>query len=108
MAGAYNATVDVPVPVNTLLTTADYDYLLRDSRARVLIVSAALLPKLEPALRGQPFLQSVIVSGGAAGSHLALDDLLAQARSQLEPAPTVRDDVAFWLYSSGSTGQPKG
>ena len=98
----------VPVPVNTLLTTADYEYLLRDSRARVLVVSAALLPKLEPALRGQQFLQSVVVSGGPAGSHLALDELLAQARSQLEPAPTVPDDVAFWLYSSGSTGQPKG
>src|SRR5690349_8910888 len=56
----------VPVPVNTLLTTADYDYLLRDSRARVLVVSAALLPKLEPVLRGQPFLQAVVVSGGPA------------------------------------------
>jgi len=98
----------VPVPVNTLLTTADYEYLLRDSRARVLVVSSALLPKLEPALRGQPFLQSVVVSGGSAAGHVALDELLAQARTDLEPAPTTRDDVAFWLYSSGSTGQPKG
>ena len=98
----------VPVPVNTLLTTADYEYLLRDSRARVLVVSAALLPKLHPALRGQPFLQSVVVSGGSAPGHVALDELLAQARPELEPAPTTRDDVAFWLYSSGSTGQPKG
>jgi len=98
----------VPVPVNTLLTTADYDYLVRDSRARVLVVSSALLPKLEPALRGQPFLQSVVVSGGSAPGHVTLDELLAQARSDLDPAPTTRDDVAFWLYSSGSTGQPKG
>ena len=98
----------VPVPVNTLLTTADYEYLLRDSRARVLVVSATLLPKLHPALRGQPFLQSVVVSGGSAPGHVALDELLAQARPELEPAPTTRDDVAFWLYSSGSTGQPKG
>src|SRR2546423_1036426 len=97
-----------PLPVNTLLPTADYEYLLRDSRARVLVVSSALLPKLEPAIRGQPFLQSVVVSGGAAPGHVALDELLAQARSDLDPAPTTRDDVAFWLYSSGSTGQPKG
>src|SRR6266851_3070180 len=55
----------VPVPVNTLLTTADYDYLLRDSRARVLVVSAPLLPKLEPALREQPFLQSVVAAGAS-------------------------------------------
>jgi len=98
----------VPVPVNTLLTTADYDYLLRDSRARVLVVSAALLPKLEPALRAQPFLHSVVVAGGSVPGHVALDELLAQARPDLDPAATTRDDVAFWLYSSGSTGQPKG
>jgi 4-hydroxybenzoate-CoA ligase/benzoate-CoA ligase len=98
----------VPVPVNTLLTTADYEYLLRDSRARALVVSSALLPKVEPALRGQPFLTSVVVSGGSAPGHVVLDELLAQARTDLDPAPTTRDDVAFWLYSSGSTGQPKG
>ena len=98
----------VPVPVNTLLTSADYDYLLRDSRARVLVVSAALLPKLEPALRAQPFLHSVVVAGGSVPGHVALDELLAQARPDLDPAATTRDDVAFWLYSSGSTGQPKG
>jgi 4-hydroxybenzoate-CoA ligase/benzoate-CoA ligase len=39
---------------------------------------------------------------------VVLDELLAQARTDLDPAPTTRDDVAFWLYSSGSTGQPKG
>ncbi len=98
----------VPVPVNTLLTTADYDYLLRDSRARVLVVSAPLLPKVEPALREQPFLHSVVVAGGSTPGHVALDELLAQARPDLDAAPTTRDDVAFWLYSSGSTGQPKG
>src|SRR5438874_3080282 len=98
----------VPVPVNTLLTTADYDYLLRDSRARVLVVSAALLPKLEPILRGQPFLSAVVVAGGSPGGYRVLDELLAEAPPTLEPAPTHRDDVAFWLCSSGSTGPPKG
>ncbi|HWE25556.1 MAG TPA: benzoate-CoA ligase family protein [Myxococcales bacterium] len=99
----------VPVPVNTLLTTADYDYLLRDSRARVLVVSAPLLAKLEPIVRGQPFLRSVVVAGGPVpAGQASLDDLLAKASPHLDPAPTHRDDVAFWLYSSGSTGQPKG
>src|SRR4030081_3725615 len=87
----------VPVPVNTLLTTADYDYLLRDSRARVLVVSAALLPKLGPALQSQPFLQTVVVAGGSAPGYVALDDLLAHARPELAPAATSRGDAAFWL-----------
>src|SRR4051812_23308824 len=43
----------VPVPVNTLLTSADYDYLLRDCRARTVVVSAALYDRLAPILAGQ-------------------------------------------------------
>src|SRR6266849_2592470 len=76
---------------------------------RVLLVSAALLEKLTPILRNQPFLREVVVSGGAppAGTH-AFTDLVARASAQLAPAQTTADDVAFWLYSSGSTGTPKG
>jgi benzoate-CoA ligase family protein len=96
----------VPVPVNTLLTTDDYDYLLRDSRAKVLVVSAALYPKLAPILADQPFLKHVIVDGE--GGPLSLDALLSAASPDLAPAPTTSDDVAFWLYTSGSTGKLKG
>ena len=63
----------MPVAGNTLLTTKDYDYMLRDSRARALIVSAPLLPTFAPLLGKLPHLRHVIVSGGrdanAVGSH---------------------------------------
>ncbi len=101
----------VPVPVNTLLTAADYLFLARDSRARVLVVSDALLPKLGEAIRALPNLRVVVSStpaGGDPGAHPRLDDLLAGAATELAPAPTGPDDVAFWLYSSGTTGSPKG
>ncbi len=104
----------VAVPVNTLLTAADYAFMLRDSRARVLVASDSLLPKLAPALADQPFLEHVVVSGTlpegdvAGRTPLALESLLGAASPALAPAATTRDDVAFWLYSSGSTGAPKG
>lgn len=97
----------VPVPVNTLLTTADYDELLRDSRARVLIVSASLYDKLAPILPGQPFLEHIVIDGNM-NEHRSLEQLMAQASPALTPAATTADDVAFWLYTSGSTGRLKG
>jgi benzoate-CoA ligase len=105
--GAIKAGI-VPIAANTLLTTADYSFMLEDSRARALIVSEALLPAFEPLIGKLPFLRHVIVSGRDARGHLHLQTLMATAKPSFETAPTTRDDVCFWAYSSGSTGTPKG
>ena len=89
--GAMRAGI-VPVPLNTLLPAADYVYLLDDSRARVLVVSEALLGKLEPAIAASPYLRHVVVAGEASG-RARLDDLLAAASPQLDAAPTSADDI---------------
>jgi benzoate-CoA ligase len=102
--GAIKAGI-VPIPINTMLAPQDYDYILRDSRARALIVSEPLRARLAPVLRDQPHLRHVIAAGGK-GSPL--DALIAAAAPEAETADTTPDDVCFWLYSSGSTGTPKG
>jgi benzoate-CoA ligase len=99
----------VPVAANTLLTSGEFGFMLRDSRARGLIVSAALLPSFTPLLASSPALKTVIVAGnGDSGGHLTMDALLASAGSERQVASTRRDEACFWLYSSGSTGTPKG
>ncbi len=104
--GAIRAGV-VPVLLNTLLAAAQYQYMLNDSRARVLIVSAPLLPAVADIIN-ETGVEKVVVAGGEAGAYLSLSDLLDKASDDFATAPTVSDEVAFWLYSSGSTGNPKG
>jgi len=97
----------VAIPTNTLLKPRDYAYMLNDSRAAVAIVGEELAPAIEE-VRGQlPFLERLVVAGRAGAGQVALEDLVAGESEDLEPAATTKDDVAFWLYTSGTTGTPK-
>jgi benzoate-CoA ligase len=109
--GALHAGV-VPVAVNTLLTAQDYAYMLSNSRAQAALVSAALLPTLQSALAAQPNeVKHVVVSRATealpAGMH-PFTTLVASHAAAADAADTHGDEPAFWLYSSGSTGAPKG
>ena len=98
----------VAVPVNTLMTEDDYRFMLADSRARVLVVSDALVPRFQKLIGEGSDLEHVIVSGATVKGHKRFEDLIESAMAEAHTAPTVRDDIAFWLYTSGSTGKPKG
>jgi benzoate-CoA ligase family protein len=100
----------VAVPFNTLLQPHDYEYLLNDTRARLLLVSESLLPQLKRIARTRlRHLREILVVGeGASREGLRLHELTESASPELKPAATSRDDIAFWLHSSGSTGPPKG
>jgi len=99
----------VAVPTNTFLKPPEYEYLLNDTRARVLLISEVLLPVVQLIPRERlRYLREIVVVGEPKQGLLSLAELMAAAPPDLEPQPTSRDDVAFWLYSSGSTGSSKG
>lgn len=97
----------VPIAINTLLATDIYNTILHDSRASILFVSQALLPVVEPVLADNPYLKKVFVIGEDQGKYLNFNDELASCKSR-DAIAVSNDETAFWLYSSGSTGQPKG
>ena len=106
--GAIKAGV-VPVALNTLLTAEQYAYILEDSRAQAIVVSAPLVEVIKPVLGKLPFLRHVFVAGGDAPPFgLSFRGELGHQAAEAETAGTCADETAFWLYSSGSTGMPKG
>jgi len=114
----------VPVAANTLLTTADFEFMLQDSRAQGLAVSGALLPAFEPLFGHITSLKTVFVAGQANIADVSRNNLSIKPLSQWIRAQeateslasdvthtisdSCADDACFWLYSSGSTGTPKG
>ena len=103
--GAIRAGI-VPVPLNTLLTAEQYAYILADTRARVAFVSEPLLPVLEQARGKLPDVEFIVVGATRETPHRKL--ALAGESDTFAAVATHPDEPAFWLYSSGSTGMPKG
>lgn len=98
----------VPVPLNTMMKPADYEYFLNDSRAPVLVVNESLLNAVEQVRGSLKYLRHVVVIGEGGAGDLSFDGWIEGKPIDFETAGTCKDDMAFWLYSSGTTGRPKG
>jgi 4-hydroxybenzoate-CoA ligase len=98
----------IPIPVNTMLTSSDYEFYLNDSRSRVLAVSEELLPVINNIKGDLPYLRDIVVISETEGARIPFKQKYKRASSDIKTGFTTKDDVGFWLYSSGSTGSPKG
>jgi len=86
----------VAVPCSTFLGAEDYRYFLTESSARAAVVGDSLRSVVDPVLAGMPHVRRVTIH-----------ERLGSPASPLVAAETGPDDAAFWLWTSGTTGQPK-
>jgi 4-hydroxybenzoate-CoA ligase len=107
---------NIAIPLNTFLNVAQYAYILADSRASALVASAPLAQAIWPIIEQLPYLRTVILVGAGAAEmpaypgrdvHL-FEEAIAKASAAPFTADSLSDEVAFWMYTSGSTGDPKG
>ena len=104
----------VAVPSSTMLTGRELAVLVRDSRATTVIGGEAFAAQLAEATDGAPDLERLVVTGDTAVEappgvrSLTWEELLAGGEPMPEPAPTWTESQALWLYTSGTTGKPKG
>ena len=99
----------VALGMNTLLKAEEYDHILGDSRAQVLIVHDSMLDVIQPVLANHKTLKKVILIGDRENSdYTDFSDWIAGEPTTLEAEQTHRDDFCSLHYSSGTTGMPKG
>jgi 4-hydroxybenzoate-CoA ligase len=113
--GAVRAGI-VAIPLNTLLTAEQYAYILADSRVSTIVAAASLAKTIRSVLNRLPRLRTVVLVGAVDDDKAdfcgrdvhAFENILAHEQPEPFTAPTISDEAAFWMYTSGSTGDPKG
>lgn len=106
---AVNMLGAIAVPLNFRLTPAEIAFLVQDCEARVMITESVLVPVAAGVREVEPLLGTIVVAGGAGDeSQLGYEDLIGERGASHDPVDIPNDSPALIMYTSGTTGRPKG
>jgi benzoate-CoA ligase family protein len=98
----------VPVPINMLATQHDLEYFITDSQATAVVIENEIHEKLKEFLEGISGLKALVTHGDPVQGTVDLNSLIMNSSDLLDVYPTDKNDPSYWLYTSGTTGRPKG
>lgn len=98
----------VPIPSSVMFRAKEIEYRIKDSDAKAVITTSDYVKEVFEIKDSCPSLKNIIVIGDTQKSEISYDDEMKQASSSLELEDTNKTDTAFFCYTSGTTGDPKG
>ena len=98
----------IPIPSSVMFRAKEIEYRINDSSSKAVITTSKYVEDVNNILDSCPTLEHIIIVDDAYGDQLSYNDLMKDSSPNLEIEPTTKDDMAFFCYTSGTTGSPKG
>jgi len=98
----------VPIPSSVMFREHEIEYRVNDSNSKAVITTPKYMKQVNEIRSKCPSLEHIIIVGENYDDQLSYDELMNKASQKLDIEPTKKDDMAFFCYTSGTTGNPKG
>jgi len=98
----------VPIPSSVMFRAHEIEYRIKDSESKLIITTQNYVKQVNEIKNNCPTLENIMIVGESYDNHLSYDELMKNSSNHLEIEPTKKEDMAFFCYTSGTTGNPKG
>lgn len=98
----------VPIPSSVMFRAHEIEYRINDSSSKAVITTQKYVDEVNKIKDKCPTLKNIIIVDDAYDDQLSYDELMKNSSHNLEIESTKKDDMAFFCYTSGTTGEPKG